>query len=503
MPPAPPLGHPSRAEVAVVVPTVGRPSLGVLLGQLAADAVAAGLPVVVVDDRRQPDGPLDLGRGPLPRDLRVRRSGGRGPAAARNAGWRSVLARWVVFLDDDVELGGGWGHDLVGDLAVETDVVGVQGRIVVPSPPGRRPTDWERQTMGLGEARWATADMAYRRDVLVGVGGFDERFPRAYREDADLALRASGHGRLVVGRRAVVHPVRPAPWHVSVGRQRGNADDRLMDRIHGPGWRRRAGAPPGRLHRHAVVTAALAVGVGAAVTGRRRLASVVGVGWAVGTAELAWSRLVTGPRTPAEVGAMVATSAVIPPAATFWSLVGRVRRPAAPATPGAVLFDRDGTLVHDVPYNGSPDRVRPVDGAAAALVRLRSSGVRIGLVSNQSGVARGVISPTDVEACNRRLQELVGPFDALRWCAHGPEEGCGCRKPEPGLVLGAASDLAVDPADVVVVGDIGSDVEAAARAGARAVLVPTEVTRADEVADAPVVATDIEEAVAMILSGVV
>jgi histidinol-phosphate phosphatase family protein len=297
--------------------------------------------------------------------------------------------------------------------------------------------------------------------------------------------------------------VRPAPWHVSVGRQKGNADDRLMDRIHGPDWRRRADAPPGRLHRHAVVTGALAVAVGAALAGRRRVASVAGAGWALGTAELAWSRVATGPRTPAEVGAMVATSALIPPAATFWSLAGRVRRPTATTAPAAVLFDRDGTLVHDVPYNGSPERVRPVEGAAEALVRLRSSGVRVGLVSNQSGVARGVITTADVEACHRRLQELVGPFDALRWCAHGPDEGCRCRKPEPGLVLGAASDLAVDPADVVVVGDIGSDVVAAVRAGARAVLVPTEVTRRDEVADAPVVAADIEEAVAMILSGVV
>ena len=64
-----------------------------------------------------------------------------------------------------------------------------QGRFEVPLPGDRRPTDWERSTGGPGAARWATADMAYRREALAAVGGFDERFPRAYREDADLALR--------------------------------------------------------------------------------------------------------------------------------------------------------------------------------------------------------------------------------------------------------------------------------------------------------------------------
>ena len=71
-----------------------------------------------------------------------------------------------------------------------------QGRIVVPVPA--RPTDWERNVSGLEHARWATADMAYRRDVLAAVGGFDERFPRAYREDADLGLRVTAAGWRIV-----------------------------------------------------------------------------------------------------------------------------------------------------------------------------------------------------------------------------------------------------------------------------------------------------------------
>ena len=164
-----------------------------------------------------------------------------------------------------------------------------------------------------------------------------------------------------------------------------------------------------------------------------------------------------------------------------------------------VLFDRDGTLVVDVPYNGDPDLVEPVPGAIDALGRLRDAGVALGIVSNQSGVARGLLTAAQVRAVNRRVVELLGPFGAVAWCPHGPAAGCGCRKPAPGLVLAAARELRIRPAEVVVVGDIGSDVEAALAAGARGILVPTPATRAGEVAAAPVVARDLGAAVDLVL----
>jgi HAD superfamily hydrolase (TIGR01662 family) len=166
-----------------------------------------------------------------------------------------------------------------------------------------------------------------------------------------------------------------------------------------------------------------------------------------------------------------------------------------------VLFDRDGTLVHDVPYNGDPDLVVPVDGAREALDRLRAAGVRTGVVSNQSGVGSGRITAADVEAVNGRVEELLGPFDVWRWCPHGRDEGCDCRKPAPGMVKDACATLAVPPERCVVVGDIGTDAEAAAAAGARSVLVPTEVTREREVSAAPVVAGSLPEAVDLVLTG--
>jgi histidinol-phosphate phosphatase family protein len=181
---------------------------------------------------------------------------------------------------------------------------------------------------------------------------------------------------------------------------------------------------------------------------------------------------------------------------------GSIRVPAAGPRPlAAVLFDRDGTLVRDVPYNADPDQVAPMPGARAALDRLRAAELRIGVVSNQSGVARGLVSPAALVQVNQRVEELLGPIDVWQVCVHGPDDGCGCRKPRPGLVTAAAARLGVRTAECVVVGDIGADMGAARAAGARAVLVPTPVTRAEEVAAAPRTATDLGRAVDWILAG--
>ena len=154
-----------------------------------------------------------------------------------------------------------------------------------------------------------------------------------------------------------------------------------------------------------------------------------------------------------------------------------------------------------MPYNGDPARVVPVPGAAGALARLRAAGVPLAMVSNQSGVARGLMTLEQLEAVNRRVEELLGPLGPWLVCPHGPDEGCGCRKPAPGLVLAAAAALGVDPEDCVLIGDIGADVDAARAAGARAILVPTPATRPEEIAAAPEVAEDLEAAVDLLVGG--
>jgi histidinol-phosphate phosphatase family protein len=163
------------------------------------------------------------------------------------------------------------------------------------------------------------------------------------------------------------------------------------------------------------------------------------------------------------------------------------------------LFDRDGTLVVDVPYNGDPTRVVPVPGARAALDRLRAAGVRVAVVSNQSGVGRGLLGHEQVEAVNRRIEGLLGPLGPWLVCPHVPEAGCGCRKPSPALVLRAAEALGVEPWECALIGDTGADVESARAAGARSVLVPNTVTRREEIAAAPEVAPDLGAAIDLLL----
>jgi HAD superfamily hydrolase (TIGR01662 family) len=492
-----------RALTTIVVPTVGRPSLQTLLDALANGTVPVDAPIVVVDDRKAGE-PLALATTGL--DVEVVRSHGGGPARARNLGWRRARTPWVSFLDDDVLPDQDWFAALLEDLTtVPNDVAGVQGRVRVPLPEHRAPTDWERGTAGLADAQWITADLSYRRDALAAVGGFDERFPRAFREDADLGLRITArHGRIVRGTRTIAHPVRPADFWASVRQQRGNADDFLMRALHGPDWRSRAAAPRGRRRRNVAVTLSGVAGLAGLLTGRRAVAVAGATGWLLGTTEFALARIKPGPRDAAEVRRMVVTSAVIPAAATWQSLRGLVaHRRATPwrGVPDLVLFDRDGTLVHDVPYNGDPSRVSPVSGARTSLDRLRHEGVRVGLVTNQSGVAAGRITAAQVSAVNARVEELLGPFDVIEVCPHGPDDGCGCRKPAPGMVKQACAALGVDPRRCVVVGDIGADVKAAVAAGASAILVPTGATRAEEVQRADEVRPTIVAAVDSILGG--
>ncbi|MGC5360328.1 glycosyltransferase family 2 protein [Streptomyces sp. DT24] len=303
---------------SVVIPTIGRPCLADCLRALAAAAGPRPHEVIVVDDRPAPRSDLELAAaGPLRGRIRGAVTRGRGPAAARNAGLRRVTTPWVVFLDDDVRVLPDWGERLAADLAAATPRTGgVQGRLRVPLSEDRRPTDWERCTAGLEQAAWATADMAYRTEALIEVGGFDERFGRAFREDADLALRVTDAGwALGRGDRVTLHPVRPADRWISLRTQRGNADDVLMSRLHGPGWWSRAEAPRGRLPRHLLVTAAALAAPVLALTGRRGPAAAAAALWALGTAEFAGARILPGPRTSEEIATMLCTSVLIPPLA--------------------------------------------------------------------------------------------------------------------------------------------------------------------------------------------
>jgi len=138
----------------------------------------------------------------------------------------------------------------------------------------------------------------------------------------------------------------------------------------------------------------------------------------------------------------------------------------------ALFLDRDGTLIVDVGYPRDPARVELLPGAVDALGLATALGYSLVIVSNQSGVARGIISPEEARAVQVRVDELFAAhgvsFAGTYFCFHGPDEGCTCRKPAPGMLVRAARELGLSLRASVMVGDKPSDVAAGIAAGCRA-----------------------------------
>lgn len=145
----------------------------------------------------------------------------------------------------------------------------------------------------------------------------------------------------------------------------------------------------------------------------------------------------------------------------------------------AVFLDRDGTIIEDADYLADPDGVRLVPGAVDALRRLREAGYLLVVVTNQSGIARGLYTEADYHAVAARLDGILEeegvPVDAVKHCPHHPDETgpCACRKPAAGMYLEAAAELGIDPVRSWYVGDKVTDVLPARELGGRGILVRT------------------------------
>jgi UDP-glucose 4-epimerase len=140
----------------------------------------------------------------------------------------------------------------------------------------------------------------------------------------------------------------------------------------------------------------------------------------------------------------------------------------------AVFLDRDGTLNEDPGYLSKPDMLKLLPGVGEALASLKSAGFKLIVVSNQSGIARGLIKPESLSLIHQRMDDLLKPFgvaiDHYEFCVHHPDENCGCRKPKPKLILDSAARLGVDISKSFMVGDKDSDVGAGKNAGCKAAI---------------------------------
>jgi len=177
----------------------------------------------------------------------------------------------------------------------------------------------------------------------------------------------------------------------------------------------------------------------------------------------------------------------------------------------AVFLDRDGTINEEMGYINHLSRFRVFPQAVPAIRRLNEAGLKVVLVSNQSGIARGYFSEALLQQVHQQLSELLAAggarLDGLYLCTHHPNEGCPCRKPKPELLLRAARDLDLDLSRSYLVGDRYKDIETAANAGVEGLLVLTGYGRGEyeflpQPAPAPpvYVAQDLEDAAAWILA---
>ncbi len=155
-----------------------------------------------------------------------------------------------------------------------------------------------------------------------------------------------------------------------------------------------------------------------------------------------------------------------------WTPDGRPPVATAALRPG-LLLDRDGTLTHERGYLADPDQLEPIAGAAEAVARARAAGWALGVITNQSAVARGIVTEEQLATLHRRIADQFPGVEAVYHCPHHPDDGCDCRKPQPGMVLAACADLGLDPARTVFVGDHLTDCHAAAAAGCTGILVRT------------------------------
>lgn len=152
-----------------------------------------------------------------------------------------------------------------------------------------------------------------------------------------------------------------------------------------------------------------------------------------------------------------------------------------------VFLDRDGTLNQDSGYVKSPDELELFPGVVEAVARLNRAGARVVAITNQSGIARGLLTVSTLEQIHNRLRELLKAggacLDAIYVCPHAPDEGCACRKPGTALVERAATDLGLDLSGAYVVGDQKRDVDLAGGIGAKSILVTTGPTSLQSLAD--------------------
>jgi glycosyltransferase involved in cell wall biosynthesis len=248
-------------------------------------------------------------------------NGKRGPAAARNRGWKAAVGNIIAFTDDDCIPDPEWLRS--GVQAIESGYDGVYGKVIVPLP--KNPTDYEKDSAGLERSEFITANCFYRRSLLEAVNGFDERFTTAWREDSDLyfTLLEKEFNFIQVESALVFHPVRPAKWGISIDQQKKAMFNALLFKKHPRLYRKKIQSRP-PWHYYLAVTGLTAAAVGLLVQSSGWFWWGF-ITWLLTTVTFCMLRLQGTSHRFRHILEMLVTSVVIPPLAVYWRLRGAIQ----------------------------------------------------------------------------------------------------------------------------------------------------------------------------------
>jgi GT2 family glycosyltransferase len=322
---------------SVVVPTCGRPRLlRRCLRALAAQTLPQDRYEVIVVVDAPATAPAFRQARRLVEAVRRRHPGlavrclpndrGKGPAGARNCGWRAAREALIAFTDDDTIPSPDWLSTAAGSwsqLRSRGLTLALAGRIEVPVVD-EPPTDHELMTRGLSSSEFVTANAIVRRQALEEVGGFDERFGRPWREDSDLQFRLERCGRIARTPALVLHPVRAERWGVALRQQRNVFYDALLYKKHRHAYRQRIRRrPPWNYY---LIVGCTLFALAASPAPSLRLPALTAAAVAIaGVMQLAWRRLRRTSRRLSHVVEMLATSALIPFLSVYWRIRGAWR----------------------------------------------------------------------------------------------------------------------------------------------------------------------------------
>lgn len=311
--------------VTVVIPTYKRPDLlRTCLLALARQQLPTGtFEVIVVDDGNESavaELITDVARQAELQIMYLGQPKRQGPAAARNAGWRSARTPFIAFTDDDCLPQPTWLSAALAQF--NRGAQGITGRVRMPLP--EQPSHHDKTTALLETAEFVTANLFCRRSVLTQVGGFDERFDIAWREDSDLHFKIlkARIPILACPEAVIIHPIRPAPWYAPLRDERKNRYDALLFKQHPMLFRERIPAYKWLVVRYYLSVVSFLIGFLGLLTGQNQLAWAGISLWLILTLILISERLANQPLRFTTLKSAFLTSLASPFLSVYWRLYG-------------------------------------------------------------------------------------------------------------------------------------------------------------------------------------